>query len=266
MKKNTITKEEEVISEEVPTELKVPQFQRCEVDGLVVGGGYKYNPDGTINWRAMIKKEYLVPNKDRFPAGTDFSSLDVSTLEDNQLLILLGGIKDLAMLRGFEYVDYEVIKSERDYVSVKCTISWLPIFENDLIFNKQRCIKFSALADAHHGNCSGFGNNFLMAIAENRAFVRAVRNFLRINIVGQDEVDSSKKGSKNEDTSHSDGPPKPVNILSKAMQEAGLSFESIKSKLITEGNELASTWESAADIPTKTIFEIIERIKKKNKK
>lgn len=241
-------------SNEEPIDSQI-KFNRSET-GLLKNLSYKYNDDGTINWKAMVKPEFLVPNKDKFTANTDISSIDVTQLDDSQLLILLGGIKDVACIRGFTEVNYDVITARQDYVAVKCNISWIPNYETDMV-----PVKFSALADAHFENTSGFGNKFLMAIAENRAFIRAVRNFLRINIVGQDEIDPKKKNEMIEESQ----PTNPANVLNKVMSEVGLSFEVIKNKLVAENDEEASDWNSISDIPKKRIFEIIERIKRKNK-
>ena len=60
---------------------------------------YVFNEDGSINWRKMIKSEFLVANRDR----TD--ETDISKLEDHELIILLGGLKDLASIRGFTSVN-----------------------------------------------------------------------------------------------------------------------------------------------------------------
>lgn len=233
-----------------------PSFNRNEI-GLLNNTLYKYNEDGTVDWKAMVKPEFLVPNKDKFPSGTDFTAIDVTQLDDSQLLILLGGIKDIACMRGFTKVDYNVITARQDYVAVKCNISWIPNYETAML-----PVKFSALADAHFENTSGFGNKFLMAIAENRAFIRAVRNFLRINIVGQDEIDPKKKNEVIEESQ----PTNPANVLNKVMLEVGLNFETIKAKLIAENDTDANEWTSISDIPKKRIFEIIERIKRKNSK
>jgi hypothetical protein len=230
------------------------EFGRNET-GLLNNLTYIYNSDGTINWKSMVKEEFLVPNKDKFASGTDFNSIDVTQVDDSQLLILLGGIKDIACIRGFTEVSYDVITARQDYVAVKCNICWIPNYETGML-----PIKFSALADAHFENTSGFGNKFLMAIAENRAFIRAVRNFLRINIVGQDEIDPKKKSEIIEESQ----PTNPSSVLNKVMLEVGLSFEVIKSKLSLEGDEDAKKWNSISDIPKKRIFEIIERIKRKN--
>lgn len=152
--------------------------------GLLSGVTYAYRPDGSIDWRAMIDNKYLVPNLENFPEGTDAASLDVNELDDAHLLVTLAGIKEMAGLRGYHKVDYDIIEASKEYVAMKCTIVWVPNYETGM-----KLVQFSGLADAHSSNTSGFGRKFLMAICENRAFSRAARNFLRINVIGQDELD-----------------------------------------------------------------------------
>jgi hypothetical protein len=106
---------------------QVNKFKR-DVNGLLECVEYIFNPDNTINWRSMINKEYLVPNRDAFKNQKDVNlkEIDVSVLPDNQLLILLAGIKELAQIRGYLNVNYDVIQAQPDYVAVKCTINWAP--------------------------------------------------------------------------------------------------------------------------------------------
>lgn len=212
------------------------------------------------DWKSKIKPEFLVPNKDRLPAGTDPATVDVSTLDESQLLILLGGFKDLARLRGFTSIDYDVIEARENYVAVKCTINWLPHEETQNL-----PVSFSSLADAHFENVSGFGGKFLMAIAENRAFARAVRNFLNINIVAKDELTGDDKNQQTP-TVESSQPTNPINVLKKTLDEHGISLEQIKAKLVAEGDTEAELWVDLSDIPKKRMLEIIGRIKNKAKK
>ena len=209
----------------------------------------------------MINSKYLVPNLSKFPSGTENKDLNVQDLDDSQLLILLGGIKELANIRGYSKVEYKVFNCTQNHVAVSCKIAWLPNFETS---NKE--VEFESLADAHLDNTKSFAKDFLMAIAENRAFVRAVRNFLRINILGSDELGDSKNqtvvhtesGTENTiATSH------PANVLKEAMAKANISFEKIKETMIKEEIENAESWNSVADIPHKMIYSLIQRIKKK---
>jgi hypothetical protein len=239
---------------------KVDGFSR-DNNGFIHSIDYGFNPDNTINWRGMIKPEHLVPNRDSFKNSPDINlkEIDVSTLPDNKLLILLAGIKELAQIRGYENVEYEVIEARPDYVAVKCTINWIGNYET-----RNSKVSFSALADAHWDNTHNFAKNFLMAIAENRAFVRAVRNFLKINIVGSDEMGGKNSPVSNTEYEPSTGPD-PVSLLQKTMNDYNISFDKIKDGAIKKGIEGAETWSSCDDIPPLSIFTIVSGIKSKNK-
>ncbi len=151
---------------------------------------YVFDDRGFVNWRKMVKTEYLVSNRQRTQES------DVTQLEDKDLLILLGGIKELAQIRGYSSVEYDVKTPSADYVVATCKIRWIPNFETE-----NREVLFSAIADASPGNTHSFASDYLAAIAENRSFVRCVRNFLRINIVGQDELGAGN-GSRQSQTNN----------------------------------------------------------------
>jgi len=229
--------------------------------GLLASVEYKFNPDSTINWRSMINKEYLVPNRDSFKSKKDVNlkEIDISTLPDNQLLILLAGIKELAQIRGYKNVEYDVIEARPDYVAVKCTINWLSNYET---FGND--VSFSALADAHLDNTKDFAKNFLMAIAENRAFIRAVRSFLKINIVGNDEM--GKTTHIDAEIEPSSIAIQPIALLQKTMDEHKISFEQIKERAVQKNMDGANNWSEIKDIPPLSMFTIISGIKNKNKK
>jgi hypothetical protein len=238
----------------------VNKFKR-DINGLLECIDYTFNEDNTINWRSMINKEYLVPNRDSFKNQKDINlkEVDVSTLPDNQLLILLAGIKELAQIRGYTNVNYEVIQAQPDYVAVKCTINWVSNYETNM-----QEVSFSALADAHLDNTKDFAKNFLMAIAENRAFIRAVRSFLKINIVGNDEM--GKTTHIDTEVEPNTLTTQPIALLQKTMEEYNISFEQIKERAVQKKMSGSETWNSLNDIPPLSMFTIISGIKNKNKK
>jgi hypothetical protein len=231
-----------------------------DVNGLLECVEYTFNPDNTINWRSMINKEYLVPNRDAFKNQKDVNlkEIDISVLPDNQLLILLAGIKELAQIRGYLNVNYDVIQAQPDYVAVKCTINWAPNYETNM-----EPVSFSALADAHLDNTKDFAKNFLMAIAENRAFIRTVRSFLKINIVGNDEM--GKTTHVDTEIEPNTLVTQPVALLEKTMEEHKLSFTQIKERAVQKKMENAESWQSIKDISPLSMFTIISGIKNKNK-
>ena len=159
-------------------------YQRDE-HGLLKNVDYIFNEDGSVNWRGMIKPEFLYPNKGWFDMRNQQVPTSTEGLKDNQLLIMLGGIKDLARLRGFYSVEFDT-EREGDYVTAKCSISWMGSYETN-----GDNIRYQDVANATGENTDDFCYKFLETIACNRAFVRCVRNFLNINIVGADEIDKS---------------------------------------------------------------------------
>jgi len=210
---------------------------------------YVFNDDGTINWRKMVKTEYLVPNRQKT------QETDVSKLEDKDLLILLGGIKELAQIRGYTSVEYKVVAASENYFATSCRITWIPNYETG-----GREIVFESLADATSSNTKSFARFFLAAIAENRAFVRCVRNFLKINIVSQEELGDAKL--LDDGSTSQENPTSPLTLLEKIMKQKSISFETLKNKLIKENFDNVENINSLNDIPKAKIFELIERIKK----
>jgi hypothetical protein len=227
------------------------KFERNS-DGLLSHVEYKLSDDGFVNWRAMIKPEFLVPDKNLFTRRNVEVPKTIEGLKDNELLILLAGIKNLASLRGFSRVDYKVESPSNDYVIATCSITFVPNFETE-----GREVTFSAIGDASLKSTTGFGQLFLGAIAENRAFVRCVRNFLKINILGQDEVAPNNVEVQEEKSS-------PLFLLNQIMNEKNVSFSDIRQKMINEGLKSAENWNSLDDIPKVTIFQLISRIKNKS--
>ncbi len=239
-------------------------YKRNEL-GLLEGVEYEYNEDGSVNWRAMIGEEHLYPNKGWFERFNKPVPKTIEGLGDHQLLIKLSGIKELAKLRGFTRVHYDVIKCEIDHVSVKCEINWIPNFENPK--NQSDFLppstSFEDLANATVHNTSSFAQKFLETIAANRAFVRCVRNFLNIHIVGADEIDTSDGKSPLVSSTN----PERFNKLTLLMEKVNLSeddfetFKDILRGLWKSGkykNDNVSDWEEWEDIPKKEIMKLLQ--------
>ena len=227
---------------------KVMKRLSRNADGLIEGVDYVFNEDGTINWRKMVKREYLVSNKQRT------KETDVSKLEDKDLLILLGGIKELAQIRGFSDVSYSVVSPSPDYVVATCKIQWISNFETE---GKE--VGFSAIGDASPNNTQSFARHYLGPIAENRSFVRCVRNFLKINIVSQEELGAGKV----EQEESTENKLNPKSFLESIMKEKKISFEQVKAKLIKENFPKAEELNSIADISNSKVFDLIERLQKR---
>ena len=242
-------------------------FERDE-KGLVKGLEYKYDEQGLIDWRAMLDDKWLYPNPSSVEKGICKRNTPVSELKDKDLCIMLGGLKELAQWRGFTSVQYAVVSASPEYVAMTCQIGWVKNFETNDISEKERSfsyrdpILFSSVADAHLGNTRSFAKNFLAAIAENRAFSRAVRNFLRINIVSDielGEVKDQETYTEEQSTIEIDK----IQVLKKLMEQKNVSFEDIKEKLGKAGYKEAANLESVEQISPVWLIEVIKKLKKK---
>ena len=238
---------------EQPTEKSIvtpyrPTLLKRDSHGLIENIEYVFDKDGYVDYRRMLKPEHLAPNKEKAGEETDITKLD-----DSQLIILLSGIRYLAWLRGFSSVNYKVTAANPNYYSTICDISWIPNYETE-----NRYVIYSAIADASKDNTGeGIASLYLAPIAENRAFVRCVRNFLRINIVSLEEI----KSNNNEIQSTTDSTTSdPVAYLKSLMSSTNISFEKIKNKSVSENKDGAKDWTSVEDIPKPIIFEFIQRI------
>jgi len=222
--------------------------------GLIEGVDYVFNEDNTIDWRAMVKPEYLVPDRSKT------SETDTTKLPDTQLIILIGGIKELAQIRGYTSVKYAVKCPSPEYVVATCTIDWTPNYETE-----GQAVTFSAIGDASPHNTNSFARNFLGPIAENRAFVRCVRNFLKINVVSREELTNADasftpRQSTVDEVSDGETLSPPYNLLDAAMKAKSVSLANVKKRLNDEGYEKVIN--GLEDIPKVKVFELIERIKK----
>ena len=236
-----------------------PDLWKRNEHGLLDSVDYIFNEDGSVNWRAMINPEHLYPNKDWFEMRKMPMPNSIEGLDDSQLLIKLGGIKELAKLRGFHSVTYDITESSDSRVVVQCMINWIENYESSSFSQT-----FSSIANATTSNTNGFAAKFLECIAENRAFVRTVRNFLGIHIVGADEIDSSKNKAPIEVATASVA--KDISPQGILKEKAGTDFESFKGCLrawyktgaYKHDPEAIKTWDDFKDIPAKECRKLLK--------
>ncbi len=215
--------------------------------GLLDHVTYEYDEFGRINWRKMVKPEHLYINTERT------QETDITKVNNEDLIIRLAGLHYLAKLRGFNGVISKIRVASPEYVCAECEIDWLPNYETD-----NQLVTTSATADAHLNNTRGFASYHLAAIAENRAFARAVRWFLGIEIVSDEEIGKTSAATETLITSATDN----YKLLEAIMEQKGVDLEFIKDKLVKAGVENANTFESVRDIPASNLFELIDKLKK----
>ncbi len=232
-----------------------------DADGLIKGLEYQFTEEGLIDWRKMLDDKWLYPNP-----GKNLKTQDVSELKDSDLCILLGGIKELAQIRGYTNVSYDVVSPSSDYVVANCTITWRANYETE-----GEAVSFSSMGDSSLNNTAPMnGIYYLATTAENRAFVRCVRNFLKINIVGKEEMGSLNapvnvsSGGQVSSGNTGRGQTDVKTCLSELMEEKGISFEKVKGFLVKKGIPNAENFSSVSDIPKLEAYATIKAIEKKS--
>ena len=222
-------------------------------NGLLKNIQYKFSEDGSVDWRVMIKDEHLFPNRSWFDLRKKDCPRSIEGLADHQLLIKLSGIKELARLRGFKSITYDFVKCEIDHVAVTCSMEFFGNYETN-----GNPVVFQDSANATIDNTNSFAKKFLETIACNRAFVRCVRNFLNVHIVGDDEID--KSDNKKSESSNSNDL-SPSGFLKKELKDnhSISSYQDFlpvlrdlhKSKKISISTEVIKTWNDFGDISPK---------------
>lgn len=221
--------------------------------GLLKGIEYKF-VDGLVNWVALIPDKFIV-------AKPGFEDKAFEELQDNEKLILLGGFKHLAKIRGYSDLYYKSFTASDHFVSLACHIDWMPNFETEDL-----PVGFESCADAHPGSTDQMFSNFLTTIAENRAFSRCVRNFLGINILGKEEMQGAQQSMESKETNQaSKSSINPNKLLADLLDEEGLTFKRLKRTMCSIGLAEAELWEGIDDISKAASYQCIERIKNRVK-
>lgn len=218
---------------------------------------YSFNEDGTVNWKSLINEQYIVPNSQNFKRKNLAVPASIEGLSDQDKLVKLAGYKDLAFKRGVKSVTFTPLSTPSNSVGVSCTIVFRGNFETDF-----EDISWSSTADASYTNTDDFSRRFLTCTAENRAFVRCIRNFLNIPIVGQDEM----APEENQNTENSNSEITVVNsvgphaALSKKMEKSNMTFEKLIVKIIDSKYataEVSQNWKTLSDIPVEIAVKIL---------
>ena len=239
-------------------------------NGLIDGVEYIYLENGRINWLKMIPEEYLYINLDprriariEKQLSKPIAEVQKSEVKDTDLVITLQGLRYILDLRGYKQSKIKLDYCSPDYAAATCEIVFLSNLEES--FEQT----FTASACAHKNNTKSFYQAYLVEAASNRALCRAVRQFLKINIVSNEEL-GQEKDAPIEETTPTDNPMSPRFLLQRIISEKNsslpankqITFESIREKLVKEAVKGADQFQSIDDIPKDIIFGLIDRIKK----
>jgi hypothetical protein len=239
--------------------------------GLLNGVDYIFKEDGTVDWKKMIPKKYFVINRQREEniqkaLGKPIEEVSIEEVDEKDLLVLLGGFRHLADLRGFNKVEYSrPTIGPNGEVSVACSITWEGNYETH-----DKPVTFTGLGDATTNNTAPIGGvYYLTAIAENRSYIRAVRNYLRLeNILGRDEIQSAKTIAPKLEESDSNSVlgTKPIDTLLSKCKKLGITWLALTEMAEKCKSELSSDytqWKTYKDIPGRDIYILIGKITEK---
>jgi hypothetical protein len=218
-----------------------------------------YKENGRVDWRKMIPNKYVVVNNMvAAHKGIDLSTLDEEQLQrlvdespEEDLVIKLAGFREVAALRGYSEIDSQLVAYSDNNATIKVTITWVPNSENP------NGLKVSAIANASSFNTDEKFAKFLETIAENRAFIRAVRHSLNIIAVGQDEF-------KQEDVKTEVRNTKIQTLLSDLMAKSEVTLDNLKEIVGNEGFEWNEKWVSVEKIDPAAVMSFIPILKKLN--
>lgn len=257
--------------------MEIPKIAKRNEFGLKEGLEYKFTSENLVDWQAMIPKNHFVVNKSYEnkiveETGKSLSEITIDEVDPKYTLILLSGIKYLASLRGYSKVEYSrPVYGPTGEVVVECKITWLPNYETEM-----REVVFSGIGEATRNNASPIGKNklgeysfYLAAIAENRAFIRAVRNFLQIVSLGKDEIGSVDTVEETAPlpTSGID----PCSMLQGILdaKKPKITFDVFKKTVAKHYRDKVVSdpekWNSVKDIPANEIYTLVQILKQDKK-
>ena len=268
-------------------------------NGFLKDRVYVKNDDGSVNWRKMIDAQYLYPREGRDREqiearfGRKFEQLtedEIAKIDDRQLLITLAGINNLAWLRGIKSsVPQPPVVTANEVTSV-WVVEFIPNAEDPY------GLTVAGQASASLYSVSGRFQLHLAALAGNRSYVRAVRQALRIEILGKDEFDPEASAAYEKSLKENGGKSpiavapipeaapqassglaaiSPQDRLAERCRELGYSIEQIKasaqkvraemvdnpvSAQVTRINGDPGLWESFANIESLDCFTLLAKI------
>ena len=146
--------------------------------GLLENLDYKFNSEGFVDWKSMLRPQDLVLNRQKKAElekkyQKPFNEIDIikDKVEDKDIIILQAGIRYLAAIRGFKSCRFSWSAHE-DKAVAGCTIRWASNYETS---NEE--VEFESTAERSKNSTVPPFSNYLISLAENAAYCRCVRNF-----------------------------------------------------------------------------------------
>lgn len=175
--------------------------------------------------------------------------------EDN-MLIKLSGFKFLAHLRGISSVEYRHIGENTFICEVAFEQTSFKISEEKTITLPKG--RFCGVASATEANTSYPFSLFLPSMAENRAFIRAIKMAFNINVLGTEELENDKAVVPT--VLNDEGCTSPQEHLRSLVSQMGRSFSDLKQTLEKKSWPGHEAWNDYKDIPEEECFKMVNEI------
>ncbi len=224
-----------------------------------------------FDWKSLIPAKYIEISSEWLSKnGIDPSKFEAGNKEELQercgeenLIIRLAGFKHLAHIRGLKSVSYDIRTFDKERVSAVCNLRFtecqLTKEDGSKVYFPEQ--EFHGVANANIENTSYPFSNFLESMAENRAFIRAVKTALNINILGAEELEIKQIAATN--LLSDDGCVSPQESLGLMLAGIGKSFTDLKINLKNKKWENHEDWNDFSDIPSDQCLLIIDGIRAK---
>lgn len=211
--------------------------------------------NGIVDWRNLISQKHILLNRKKFAdIGIRVEALSKeetnhykNTVEPEFLMISLAGFRELAKKRGYDACSTNLVYCDADMYVFRTTLHFLP---ND---EEPNGVLFDGIGGANLSNVNVAFAPYLPAIAENRAFVRAVRNYFGIETLGWDEVKTDGEVKVNDAI-----PFGPHVTLKGKMDSKGVDFEGLKTLTANSDKiEWQESWKTLEDLSPGACFVIL---------
>ena len=223
-------------------------------NGLVEGINYTRDENGRIEWFKLIPRKYLYINTEKKAQiekrlGKRIDEADESEFLDTDYVINLQGIKYLLDLRGYQSCKTRIDECNPDYAAATCEITFIPNDEDNFPQT------YTACASAHPQNTKSWYAKYLVEASSNRALCRAVRQFLRINAVAQEELGGAGGGNNDDEPVNPMGP---LGALKNLMTRKGKTLVDIKALSKDLGHTTEIT--TLNDVTPKMAWDLIDKL------
>lgn len=154
----------------------------------MVGRVYHYTAEGLIDWKAEVDPRFLyVPRELEAKVvqltGKPLAEVDLKTLPEHLVRIKIGGLNQLAHLRGVRSCTYPILQTRDSFAAAVCEIEFIANCESDGYPET-----WSAMASASPLSMDLKMRPYMETFAENRSFGRTIKRALQIGWLTDIEV------------------------------------------------------------------------------